>query len=64
MEVTGQLCTLATLHPGEGVTSTLWIGGWVGPRAGLDVVEKIASAPARNLDPSYPSCSLITILPG
>jgi hypothetical protein len=33
-------------HPGrftpeERVTGTHWIGGWVGPRAGLDAVEKI-----------------------
>jgi hypothetical protein len=26
--------------PGERVLSTDWIGGWVGPRAGLDDVEK------------------------
>jgi hypothetical protein len=26
--------------PGEGAPNTHWIGGWVGPRAGLDDVEK------------------------
>jgi hypothetical protein len=26
--------------PGEGAPDTHWIGGWVGPRAGLDDVEK------------------------
>jgi hypothetical protein len=26
--------------PGERTPSTLWIGGWVDPRAGLDDVEK------------------------
>jgi hypothetical protein len=26
--------------PGEKAPSTHWIGGWVGPRAGLDDVEK------------------------
>jgi hypothetical protein len=26
--------------PVEGVTGTHWIGGWVVPRAGLDVMEK------------------------
>jgi hypothetical protein len=26
--------------PEERVTSTHWIGGWVGPRAGLDYLEK------------------------
>jgi hypothetical protein len=27
--------------PGERAPGTLWIVGWVGPRAGLDDVEKI-----------------------
>jgi hypothetical protein len=27
--------------PGEGAPSTCWMGGWVGPRADLDNVEKI-----------------------
>jgi hypothetical protein len=27
--------------PGERVTGTHWIGGWVNPRAGLDDLEKI-----------------------
>jgi hypothetical protein len=26
--------------PGERARSSRWIGGWVGPRAGLDPVEK------------------------
>jgi hypothetical protein len=26
--------------PGEGAPGSYWIGGWVGPRAGLDDVEK------------------------
>jgi hypothetical protein len=26
--------------PGERATGSRWIGGWVGPRAGLDVAEK------------------------
>jgi hypothetical protein len=26
-------------HPGETTHSAHWIGGWVGPRAGLDVME-------------------------
>jgi hypothetical protein len=28
------------LYPGGKSPSTLWIGGWVDPRAGLDDVEK------------------------
>jgi hypothetical protein len=27
-------------NPGERVPGTHWIGGWVGPRTGLDEVEK------------------------
>jgi hypothetical protein len=39
--VSGQLYTPAALHPGERDPGTLWIGDWVGPRAGLDDAEKI-----------------------
>jgi hypothetical protein len=35
MEVSGQLNVSAALP-----VSTHWVGGWVGPIAGLDVVEK------------------------
>jgi hypothetical protein len=36
-----QLHALAALPQGEPPPPrTHWIGGWVGPRAGLDVVEK------------------------
>jgi hypothetical protein len=38
--VSGQLHTPAALPPGETAHGTHWIGGWVGPRAGLDDVEK------------------------
>jgi hypothetical protein len=37
MEVSGQLHASAALPPGK-ATGTHWIGGWVGPRAGLDAV--------------------------
>jgi len=37
MEVSGHLHTMATLPPGR-APCTHWIGGWVGPRAGLDSV--------------------------
>jgi hypothetical protein len=36
MEVSGQPHAPATLYPGERTPGTHWIGGWVGPRAGLD----------------------------
>jgi hypothetical protein len=37
MEVTGQLHALAALPTGKEPPGTHWIGGWVGPRAVLDV---------------------------
>jgi len=40
MEVSGQLHAPATLTPGKNPYDTHWIGGWVGPRAGLDTVVK------------------------
>jgi len=52
MEVSGQLCVLTALPPtpvrAHGIH---WIGGWVGPRAILDMVAKRKSpiiAHARN----------------
>jgi hypothetical protein len=40
MEVSGQLHTVGTVYPGKKPPVTHWIGGWVGPRASLDIVEK------------------------
>jgi hypothetical protein len=42
MEVSGQLHTLAALPPGKEspIPSLPWIGGWMGPRAGLDAVSE------------------------
>jgi hypothetical protein len=40
MEVSDQLHPPAALPPEEIGPGTHWIGGWAGPRAGLDVVEK------------------------
>jgi hypothetical protein len=38
--------------PGERTTGTHWIGGWVGPRAGLDAgLEEKTSAPAGDRTP-------------
>jgi hypothetical protein len=39
MEVGGQLHASATLPAVKNI-GTHWIGGWVGPRAGLDGLEK------------------------
>jgi hypothetical protein len=38
--MSGQLHTLIALLPREIDPSAHWIGNWVGPRAGLDVMEK------------------------
>jgi hypothetical protein len=38
--VSGQLHAPAALPPGKGSPGTHWIGGWLGPRAGLDDMEK------------------------
>jgi hypothetical protein len=40
MEVSGQLNAPAALPPGKEPLGTHLIGGWVGPRAVLDAVEK------------------------
>jgi hypothetical protein len=40
MEVSGLLQSPATSPLGERNPCNPWIGGWVGPRAGLDVVVK------------------------
>jgi hypothetical protein len=40
MEVSGQLHAPDTLSTGETAPSNSCIGGWVGPRAGMDVIEK------------------------
>jgi hypothetical protein len=40
LEMSGQLHAPATLRPRERAPGTHWIGGWVGPRAGLDDTEK------------------------
>jgi hypothetical protein len=34
--------------PGEKARSNHWIGGWMGPRVGLDAVEKEKSCTAGN----------------
>jgi hypothetical protein len=40
-----------------------WIGGWVGPRAGLDAMEKGKNpCPCRESNPSRPVRSLVTVL--
>jgi hypothetical protein len=52
MEVSGQLHAPAALTPGKEPPGTHYIGGWVGPRAGFDVVGKKNLAPAGNQTPA------------
>jgi hypothetical protein len=40
MEVSEQLHGLVAFPPGESASATLCVGGLVGPRAALDVIEK------------------------
>jgi len=40
MEVSGQLLALAPLPPGARAPGTHWIGGWIGPRAGLNMMMR------------------------
>jgi hypothetical protein len=40
MEVSHQLHTPAALPPKETAISTHYIDGWVGPKDGLDIMEK------------------------
>jgi hypothetical protein len=41
--------------PGERITDTHWIGGWMGPRASLYAVEKrTISCPLRKSNPGRP----------
>jgi hypothetical protein len=39
MGVSGQLHAPTALSPGERAPGAHWVGGWAGPRAGLDAVN-------------------------
>jgi hypothetical protein len=55
MEVSGQFHTPAALNPKERAPGTHCIGGWVGPRAGLDaVVKRKIPSPRRESNPRTP----------
>jgi hypothetical protein len=59
MEVSGQLHEQAALPPAK-APDTHWIGGWVGPRAVLEVVvkRKIPS-PRQESNPRTPIVQLV-----
>jgi len=62
MEVSGQLPALAAYPLGQD-PSTHLTGGWVGPRACLDVVVKRNNpCPLQESDPGCPGHSLVMIL--
>jgi hypothetical protein len=42
---------------------THWIGGWVGPRIGLDVVAERKILPFRESNPDRPAGNLVVTLP-
>jgi hypothetical protein len=58
MEVGGQLHTPVTLPPGDEAPSTRCIGGWVGPRADLGIVENKKILHYQELNPDCPAHSL------
>jgi hypothetical protein len=55
MVVNGQLHALAALPPGERTAGTIWVGGTVKPKAGLDAMEKRKFCPCHELNPGLPT---------
>jgi hypothetical protein len=55
MELSDQLLTVAALFPVKN-PGTHCIGGWVGPRADLEAVEKIIPGIYRKSNPDIPAC--------
>jgi hypothetical protein len=59
MELSGRLHAPAALLPGRNL-GTRWMGGWVGPRDGVDVFkEKKVSCPCRDSNPGLSSALLL-----
>jgi hypothetical protein len=58
MGVSGQIHASAALYPWGKVPGTHWIGGWVGPRAGLDAgARRKILSPCRGSNPDRPARS-------
>jgi hypothetical protein len=53
MEMSGHLHALATLSRKEIASGTQHREGWVAPRIGLDIMEKISLLPIRNRTPLH-----------
>jgi len=50
-------------YPRERAPDTHWIGGWLGPRDGMDMVKTRKShCPFWKTKPGYPVHSMVTIL--
>jgi hypothetical protein len=63
MEVSGQLHDPTTYTPRQRAPGNHWIGGWAGPRAGLDVVAKRKiPSPYRKSNSGTSARSLVTVL--
>jgi hypothetical protein len=65
MEVSGQLQATAALLPRKRAPNTHWRGGWVGPRAGLDAVDKRKNLalPGIESEPSSPPLYRLRAVP-
>jgi hypothetical protein len=57
--VNGKLVAPMVLPPAKEAPDTNWIRGWVGPRTGLDAMEKRTFCPARNRNPAVQSVYMI-----
>jgi hypothetical protein len=62
MDMSGQLHTFAALPPGKD-SGTHRVGGWIGPRADVDVFERRKYLCRVGIQtPDLPACSLVTVL--
>lgn len=61
MKVSGYLHASVTLSGGKD-TGTYWVGGWVGPRAILDILEKDSRAITGIRTPDHPAHDPVPIL--
>jgi hypothetical protein len=62
MDVSGQVHAPAAIPRWRDPPRTHWIGGWMGPRAGLDTVAKRKiPSPCRESNPDRPAHRLVAI---